>query len=384
MQSINLDQASTSFPKAPGVVRAMTDYLIHNGCNIGRGGYSPAYEAGSRVLEVRAALAGLLGCPKPQQVVFTPGATFSLNLVLKGLLRPGDHALVSSVEHNAVMRPLTQLARQGVQWDRVPCDEQGRLEADRVEAMLRPNTRLVLLTHASNVCGTILPVAQVGHLCRQRGIFCVVDAAQTAGILPISLEEMELDGVAFPGHKGLLGPQGIGGLALSEPLAQALEPLVSGGTGSLSDQEEVPPFLPDRLEPGTLNLPGILGLGAAVEYLMSLPEDSVRRREEELTGRLLRGIASLPGLRLAGLPGVQGRVGVVSVEFLEMDNAQAAWRLEQEFGILTRVGMHCAPSAHRTLKTYPQGTVRLSVGHQTTHEEIDRAVEALTQLTKGV
>ena len=367
------DHAATSFPKAPGVAEAMAGYLTDVGSNISRGDYPSAYAAAARVLEVRERLARRFGAPESRNVVFTPGCTYALNTVLKGLLRPGDRVAASVLEHNAVLRPLYQLEKQGVEVVWLPCDSQGALELDQAERLLMPGLRLCVLTHASNVCGTLQPVAQVGRMCRERGIFFCVDAAQSAGTVPIHMGELGIDALALPAHKGLLGPQGLGALLLTDALAGALEPLVSGGTGSQSNLAEMPPFLPDRLEAGTLNLPGIYGLGAALDWWEGQDAAALGRRERRLTGHLIARLREMEpdGLRVLGPLDPERQVGVVSVDFPGLDNAEAAFRLEREFHIQCRCGLHCAPLAHKALGTFPQGTVRFSVGPLASFEDID-------------
>ncbi len=384
-KQIYLDNASTSFPKAPGVSEAMRFYLDEVGMNVSRGGYGAAYEAAAVVIEARERLARLFGLEKPRNLIFTSGATQSLNMLVKGLLRPGDHALVGALEHNALMRPLTQLAQKGVMFTRIPCDENGVTRAADAEALIRPETKAVFVSHASNVCGNVLPVAALGEMARAHGLFCVVDAAQTAGAFGIDMRAMRLDAVAFPGHKGLLGPQGIGGFAVSDRLAAVLDPLLSGGTGSLSDSEEVPDFLPDRFEPGTPNLPGIYGLHAALGFLAAYGMEAIRAREQALARMLHDGLARLSPVRMPGAPDWTNRAAIVSVDFDGHDNAEIAAFLEAEHGVLTRCGLHCAPSAHKALGTFPQGTVRFSPSFQTTQDEIARAVFAVEDaLRKGV
>lgn len=367
------DGASTAFPKAPGTAEAMADYLTQAGGNLSRGDYPSAYAAAEKALEVRERLRVLFGAAGPGNVVFTPGCTYGLNQVLKGLLRPGDRVAASCMEHNAVLRPLRQMERQGVEILWLPCDGQGRLKLDAAEALLTPGVRLCVLNHASNVCGTVQPVARVGRLCRERGIFFLVDAAQSAGAVPIHMGEMGVDALALPAHKGLLGPQGLGALLVTDGLAAALAPLVSGGTGSRSERDEMPEFLPDRLEAGTLNLPGIYGLGAALDWCEREGWENLQGRERRLTGHLIARLREMEpdGLRLFGPLDAREQVGVVSVDFPGMDNAEAAFRLEREFHIETRCGLHCAPLAHRTLGTFPRGTVRFSVGPFTRFEDID-------------
>ena len=267
MHTIYLDNAATSFPKPPCVGARMREYVDEVGASVGRGSYAAAQQAERVTLRLRQRLGRLFGFADPRHVILTPGNTWGLNLLLAGALRPGDHVLVSAMEHNAVMRPLTQLAKRGVTFGRIPCDAQGRLQTGRLEAMLRPNTRLVLLAHASNVSGTVQDAQAVGAVCAARGVPFALDAAQTAGHLPLDFAALQLSALSVPGHKGLLGPQGTGALLLRPDFAKTLEPIVSGGTGSASDSEEIPAYFPDRLEPGTPNLPGIFGWEAALGYL---------------------------------------------------------------------------------------------------------------------
>lgn len=374
-----LDHAATSFPKAPGVGKAMADYIDTVGRNVGRGSYAPAQEAAGVVWETREQLCRLMGGPAPQNVVFTSGATAGLNLLLKGLLRPGDRVLTSPMEHNAVLRPLRQLETLGVTAEELPCDQAGRLLIDALPALL-PGARAVVLTHASNLTGGLMPLASVGTLCRTAGVFFLVDAAQSTGHVPIDMAAMGIDGLSLPGHKGLLGPQGIGAVLLTDALAQALDPLIAGGTGSLSESLEMPPFLPDRLEAGTLNLPGIYGLHTALAYFEPRAA-ALMDRQRRLGGHLWARLSELTedGLTVPG-PGPGERVGVVSVDFQGRDNGEMAFLLERDYGIQTRSGLHCAPAAHRHLGTFPRGMVRFSVGPETTFEELDYVQGAVYEL----
>ena len=366
--------------QGPGVGKAMCDYIENEGVNVSRGGYGAAYSVEERVLDTRERLCALFGFDKPENVVFTSGVTASLNAVLKGFLRPGDHVLCSSMEHNAVMRPLVQLEKQGVAFTRVPCSPAGELDPAELERLIRPETKLVVMTHASNVCGTLMPVQAVGDICRRHGLFFVLDAAQTAGAVPIHMEDMHIDALCFTGHKGLLGPQGTGGFLIRDELAAQTAALTSGGTGSLSHTEEVPDFLPDKYEPGTPNLPGILGLRAALQFLEGQGVAAIGEHELDMAMRLIEGLRDIPRVRLAGRTARSDRTAVVSVVFEGMDNAGAAWLLESEYGILTRCGLHCAPSAHQTLGTFPGGTVRFVPGRTTTAEEIDQALAAIRDI----
>ena len=384
MKTVYLDNGATSFPKAPGVGEAMAAYIEKVGCNVSRGSYAPAYEAAGKLLEIRERLSGLLGGPGPRNLIFTPGATWGLNMLLKGLLRSGDRVAVSPMEHNAVLRPLKQLEKQGVKIDYLPCDERGRLLLEEVPACLGSETRAVVLTHASNVSGGLMPVGEVGRICRERGILFLVDGAQTVGMVPVDMKAMGIDGLAFPGHKGLLGPQGIGGLAVTDALWAEMEPLAAGGTGSQSESLEMPPYLPDALEPGTLNLPGIYGLSAALDYLEQEGE-GLRQRYKQLSGHLWARMMELEedGLRVLGPDDPAGRTGVVSVDWTRGDNGELAFRLERDYGIQTRCGLHCAPSAHQTLGSFPQGAVRFSVSPFTTFADIDYTQGAVYELLLG-
>ncbi len=383
MKTIYLDNAATAFPKAPGVGQAMADYIAHSGVNVNRGAYQTAVDLALQVLETRGLLCRLFNFPHPEtHAVFTPGATYGLNLILKGYLRPGDHVIVGSLEHNAVMRPLHDLAQAGVAFSRLPADREGRTQARDLLPLLRAKTRLVLVSHASNVSGGLLPLAELARLCQERGLPLAVDGAQTAGHYPLDFEALSLAALAVPGHKGLLGPQGIGALLLAPDFAGQLCPLISGGTGSASDSEAQPAYIPDRFESGTQNLPGIIGLRAALSFVLEQGVAELGKKEAALTQQLLEGLEGLP-LRLIGPQDIGQRVGVVSIDFHNLDNAEAAFRLEQEFGVLTRCGLHCAPNAHKTFATFPQGTVRFSPGWASTELEIEQALAAIREVAKG-
>lgn len=377
---VYLDNAATSYPKAPGVASAMADYVEKVGATINRSSYASAQEAGLVTLSLRERLCRLFNHPDPTHAVLTPGATAGLNMVIKGLLRPGDHCLVSSMEHNAVMRPLVQLEREGVVFERIPCDAQGRLRLEALPGMIKLNTRLVVMAHGSNVCGTVQDAEAVGKICRERGVPFALDAAQTAGHIEVDFELFGLSALVVPGHKGLLGPQGIGALLLDADFARRLTPLVAGGTGSASDSEELPGWMPDRFESGTPNMPGVYGWEAALGWLENTGIETLENHEKTLSKRFLEGIYGLKNVKLYGTTVPEGRTGVFSVGFLNCDNAEAAWRLEREFGILTRCGLHCAPSAHKTLGSFPEGSVRFSTGWANTEADIDAALSAIAAI----
>ena len=384
MKKIYLDQASTTYPKPECVAKAVYDYMTGNGCNINRGCYENAYDTEEVILETRELLCQLFDGQDCKNVVFTKNVTESLNIVLKGFLKSGDHVLVSSMEHNAVMRPIRQLEKLGISFDRIPCNNHGELLLETLEDLLKENTKAVVLMHASNVCGTILPIKEVGFFCEKHGLKFIVDCAQTAGVWPISMKEMKIDALCFTGHKGLYGPQGIGGFILQEDLIAFIDPLLSGGTGSISHTEEIPSFMPDRLEPGTMNLPGIFGLHAALEWINATGIHKIREKEHSLTALFLEKIRNLDPkgdkIRLIGKKTDDNRTAVVSIQTPGRDISEIAYLLDKNYGIMTRVGLHCAPSAHKTLHTYPTGTIRFSFGFFNTEEEVLLAVRALEDL----
>lgn len=383
MEKIYLDNGATSYPKPIEVADAVYKYMTECGTNINRGGYQVAYDLEGTVFETREMLVDMFGGTDCKNVVFTKNVTESVNIVLKGFLKPGDHILCSSMEHNAVMRPLVQLEKQGIEFDRIPGTPEGELVLDAVEGMIKPNTVAIIMTHASNICGTVNPLKEVGEICRKHGLRFFVDSAQTAGVLPINMDEMNIDALCFTGHKSLLGPQGIGGFILKEDMIPLIDPILSGGTGSISHTEEIPDFMPDRFEPGTMNLPGIVGLNAGLNWIKARGLDAIAEHELGLTKRFIDGLLPLEEaghVRICGLKGIENRTGVVSIQTLKVDCADAAFRLDFEYGVETRVGLHCAPNAHKTLGTFPTGTIRFSFGNFNTEQDVDTALRAITEI----
>jgi len=379
---IYLDNAATSWPKPPQVLAAMARFLTEVGANPGRSGHRLSVEAGRIVYAAREAVAELFHAPDPLRVVFGMNATEGLNLALRGLLRPGDHVITSSMEHNSVMRPLRALEREGVSVTVVPCSPEGFLDPQAVLSVLRPETRLVVLNHASNVTGTLLPVAEVGRaLQRMGGPLLVVDAAQSGGAVPIDMQADGIDLLAFTGHKSLYGPMGTGGLIIGErvPLEE-FRPLIRGGTGSRSEWEEQPDFLPDMCESGTPNAVGLAGLEAGVRWVLERGVEALRAHEVELTRRLLDGLQEIPGVTVYGPQDARLQTAVVSLNIVGMEPSEVGMRLDEEYGIMCRVGLHCAPAAHRTIGTFPAGTVRFALGAFTTREEVDAALRAVARL----
>ncbi|WP_293694583.1 aminotransferase class V-fold PLP-dependent enzyme [uncultured Phascolarctobacterium sp.] len=390
MQQIYLDNAATTFPKPQAVADAVYQYITQTGTNISRGTCAAAGE--NLVFTTREQLCRFFGGEDSKNVVFTKNITESLNIIIKGLLRSGEHVLVSAMEHNAVMRPLRQIGAEltfdnapadAITFSRIPCNEEGALCLEALPQLVLPNTKAIIMTHASNVCGTVQPLAQVGSFCQEHGLRFIVDSAQTAGVLPIDMQAMHIDALAFTGHKGLLAPQGIGGFVLRESIIDAIAPLIVGGTGSLSHTEHTPRFMPDKFEAGTLNLPGIAGLNVSLTWLQQQGISKILTHELTLTQQFLDGLQHLEAqklLRIIGKRDCSDRVGVVSVSTEQMDIAELAFILADKYGIATRVGLHCAPNAHKTLGTYPTGTLRFSFGWHNTAEEVNIALQALEEV----
>jgi len=374
---IYFDNAATSWPKPAGTTTAMVDYAERIGGSPGRSGHQRSLAAGRIIMETRETLAELFGIDDALCIVFTKNATEALNIALLGLLNPGDHVIASAMEHNSVMRPLRHLEAQGVQLSVLPGDGEGCLAPDDVRKAIGPRTRLLVVTHASNVTGAMQPVAELGKTAREHGILFCVDAAQTAGALPIDVGAMGIDLLAFTGHKSLYGPQGTGGLYIREGLEKLIRPLQFGGTGSRSEFEAQPDFLPDKYESGTPNTIGIAGLGAGADFVLSAGPDRIRRHEEELMARFLGGLADLPGITVYGPAGAGRRTAVASFNIDGVSPSEAALILDERFGILCRPGLHCAPAAHRTIGTFPRGAIRFSFGYFNSNEEIDLALAAL-------
>ena len=380
MKKVYADNGSTSFPKAPGVSDAIKDYLDNKGFNINRGGYADSYDVAMEILDTRQMLADMFRAQNPREVIFTPSVTYSLNMLLRGLLKNGEHIITTSMEHNAVMRPLYALSEAGVTYDIVPCAKDGSLRADDIIPLIKEETKAVVMLHASNMCGTVMPIEEVAQICQKYKLRLIVDAAQTAGVLDISTNL--IDAFAFAGHKGLLGPGGIGGFIIKKDFADEITPLITGGTGSLSHEMGQPNFLPDKFESGTMNIPAILGLKKAIEYINRAGINSIYEKEMALTSAFISRVRSIPRVNIIGKDDIEGRVSVVSLDFLKKDNALIAAALDDSYGIMTRCGLHCAPAAHKTMGTYPHGTVRFSFGCFNTVDEVEYIAKSIAEILK--
>ena len=382
---IYLDNAATSWPKPTGVTEAMVDFMNRVGANPGRSGHRLSVEAARIVYEARELIADLFHAPDPLRVVFGANATEALNLALRGYLRPGDHVVTSGMEHNSVMRPLRSLAgREGdgaIELTVVPCSTEGFLDPVDLEAALRLETVMVVLNHASNVCGSLLPVREAGAIARRHGCLLLVDAAQTAGAYPIDMEEDQIDLLAFTGHKALGGPMGTGGLIIGGRVdANRLTPLKRGGTGSRSESEEHPDFLPDMCESGTANGVGLAGLAAGVRWVGAEGVERIRQHEIELARRLIDGLRATHDVRVYGGLDAAQQTGTIAFNVRNLEPSEVGLRLDDEFQIMCRVGLHCAPAAHKTLGTFPAGTVRFGLGAFNTSDDVDTALVAVKRI----
>ena len=381
---IYLDNSATTWPKPPAVKEAMVTFMEEVGANPGRSGHRLSIEAARVMYETREALATLFHANDPLRVVFTLNATESINLALKGLLRPGDQVITSSMEHNSVMRPLRHLERDGVELSVIGCSKEGVLDPRDVEKSIKPNTRMVVLTHASNVTGALFPIREVGAVARKHNLFFLVDSAQTAGVCPIDMEKDGIDLLAFTGHKSLYGPQGTGGLVLGERIREGeMIPLKQGGTGSRSEFEQQPDFLPDCFESGTPNGPGIAGLLAGLQFVMKKGVEKILEQEGLLIERLIAGMKKIPGVKIYGPENGKRRIATLSLTIEGYTPSEVSTRLEREFSVLCRPGLHCAPAAHRTLGTFPDGTIRFSLGAYNTEDEINEVINAVSEISKG-
>ncbi len=382
---IYLDNAATSWPKPDSVYSAVDHYLRHLGAPAGRSGYAEAVEVSQAVENARRKIADLIALGDATHLIFTSNGTDSLNLVIHGLLQPGDHVITSVVEHNSVLRPLQDLEdSRSITLTRVGCGNSGIVDPDEVRQAIRPATRLVALAHASNVTGALQPIAEVGQLARETGVLVLCDAAQTVGHMPINMQTMNVDFLAASGHKGLMGPLGTGVLAIGPDGHRVLRSVRQGGTGTRSEQTRQPDELPGKYESGNLNVPGILGLAAAVDFIREHGQSALHDAQTALTARLLEGFNGVPGLRVRGPATAQQRVPLVSITLEGYDPQELALSLDAAHRIQVRPGLHCAPAMHEALRTHETGgTVRFSLGAFTTAAEIDATLAAVAEIANS-
>ncbi|MBQ7133432.1 MAG: aminotransferase class V-fold PLP-dependent enzyme [Ruminococcus sp.] len=388
MKSIYFDNAATSFPKAPDLSKTVSNFIENNCVNINRGVYELSNSVGDTVLDTRARLAELFDCDDNpvkfcKRIIFTSGVTASINMFLRGILEDGDHIVAGALEHHAVMRTLYALQKErGITFDIAKCDEFGVVTADSVKEVLKPDTKAVIINHASNVFGCISDIESIGRLCKERGVFFAVDTAQTAGVVDISMRKANIDFLAFSGHKGLLALQGIGGFAISQKLSNVLLPTVTGGTGSVSHFYAQPDTLPDKFESGTLNLCGIVSLNHSLRFIKGIGVNNIREKELLLRRHFVESLKDIKDIIVHCEDGNIDTTAVVSLSFESLDNAFVASVLERDYGVMTRCGLHCSPLAHSSMGTYPDGTVRFSFSYFNTKDEIDYCVNAIDKILK--
>lgn len=380
MKTYYFDHAASSWPKPAGVIEAMTKCLLEYGANPGRGSHQMAVKASRALFETRKSLARLFGISNPNDICYTMNTTEALNLAIKGLLKEGDHVVTTSVEHNSVRRPLEYLRRtKSIEITYVQANIQGYVEPLKIRDAIKSNTRLLICSHSSNLLGTIIPLVEIAEICKDKKILFLVDAAQTAGTIPIDVQKIGIDMLAFPGHKGLLGPQGTGGLYIHPGLD--LEPILQGGTGSQSEAIEQPLVRPDRYEAGTQNTVGIVGLNEGVKCVLQQTVEAIHLKEWTLTQRLMEGIQEIKGIQILGPSLGEDKTGIVSFVMQQMDASELAFILDQSFQIAVRSGFHCTPLGHQTAGTMETGAVRASVGFYTTEDEIEHFIHAVKEIS---
>ncbi|HAQ41458.1 MAG TPA: cysteine desulfurase [Clostridiales bacterium] len=376
---IYLDNAATTYPKPKSVYQSVMKAMTEYGANPGRGSHAMAIEGARVIYETRELMAQLFNLDDPMRVIFTFNATDSLNQAIKGVLNPGDHVITTSMEHNSVLRPVKELEKYGVENTIVQCAPDGRVKVEDIEAAVKSNTRLVVTTHVSNLTGTIMPVEEIGKMCRGKNILYLIDAAQSAGVLDIDMKKHNIDLIAVPGHKGLLGPQGTGALLIN--CETEIKHLREGGTGSESSSMMQPDFYPDKLEAGTHNLPGIAGLNAGLKYILNKGTKSIYSHENNLLDIFINEMRKNHKIKIYGPEDINGRCGVVPVNIEDIDSSEVAYRLDTEYGIAVRPGLHCAPLAHKTIGTEKKGAVRFGVGPFNKKSDIMAAVKALDEIS---
>ncbi|ABY95904.1 MULTISPECIES: aminotransferase class V-fold PLP-dependent enzyme [Thermoanaerobacter] len=371
---IYFDNAATSWPKPEEVYREV-EKVLRNCGNPGRGGHKMALESGRVIFEARQEICSIFNIKDPMRVVFTSNTTEALNIALKGILKEGDHVITSSMEHNSMIRPLMALKEKGIEVTIVKANEEGKIDPEDIKEAITKKTKMIAITHASNVTGTIMPIEEIGNIAREMNLIFLVDAAQTVGVLPIDVEKQNIDLLAFPGHKGLYGPQGTGGLYVRKSIE--ILPLEEGGTGSKSESMYQPDLMPDKLESGTPNTPGIAGLKEGVKFVKSVGIKNIYQQEKRLTKILIEGLKEIKGVKIYGPQKVEERVGVVSITLKDSDVGEISYILDRDFDIATRAGLHCAPLAHSTIGTLKTGTLRFGIGYFNTEEEVEKAIKAI-------
>jgi cysteine desulfurase family protein len=382
---IYLDNAATSFPKPQEVYASMMNYMTNIGSNPGRGASSASLAGNKVILNCRYALMDFFHFDKVENVIFTSNITTSLNTLIKSIVQEGWHVITSTMDHNATLRPLTTLSQRGViTLDIVPCSKEGFLNVDDFTRSLKPNTKLVVLSHSSNIIGSIQPLEAIGKICKEKGIYFIIDAAQTAGVLPLDFYKLNCNALAFTGHKSLLGPQGIGGFLIDDEFNEKCTTFIEGGTGSLSSSIIQPDFLPDKFESGTQNGPGVAGLLEGINFINTQGIDSIRQHEQYLCESFINGLLNINSIEVYGSRDTSKRTAAISVNSTKIDNSELGFILDTEYGITTRTGLHCAPLAHKTIGTYPTGSLRFGIGFFNDIKDINYTLSSINTIIRKV
>ncbi len=379
---VYFDNAATTFPKPDIVYDRVMKVMKEYGANPGRSGHKLALKASREIFETRNLISKFFNTGNPMNIIFTFNCTESLNIGIKGILKPGDHVITTSMEHNSVLRPIKHLEKIGVESTIIKADEKGIINPLDIQRAIKSNTKLIVTTHVSNLTGSIMPIKSIGEIAKENNIYYLVDAAQSAGVYNIDVQKMNIDILAFPGHKGLLGPQGTGGLYIRDDID--LEGIFQGGTGSVSYSLEQPEIKPDKYESGTINAPGVIGLGEGIRYIMEKGIDNIRIYEEELTKHFIDEAMKIDGTKLYGPLDINKQGAVVSLNIRDVDSSEVSYLLDEEYDIAVRPGLHCAPLAHKTIGTFEQGVIRFSFGLFNTHKEIEYGIKALKEIAKKI
>lgn len=378
-----LDNAATTYPKPDEVLHAIYNYMNNIGTSPGRGGYSKALESDRLVYSCRETIAEFFNFSDPQNIIFTSNVTTSLNILIKSIIKEDWHVITTSMEHNSVLRPLFGLKNSGkIELDVINCSNEGIINIDDFKKCINKNTKLVVMSHASNIIGTIQPIKEIGKICRENNIFFILDSAQSAGIIPIDFLDLSLSALAFTGHKSLLGPQGIGGFIISNELNKIAAPFIEGGTGSFSYSTIQPDCLPDKFESGTLNTSGIIGLLEGIKYINKRGLNDIFEEESSLTSMFIEGLLNIPSISVYGTKDCTKRLSSISINSDKINNSEFGYTLDNEFGIMVRTGLHCAPLAHKTIGTFPIGTTRFSFGPFNDKKDITYALNSINSIIK--
>ena len=378
---VYLDNASTSFPKPQEVANSIYNYLTNIGGNPGRSNHTNAMQSNRIVYNTREKIASFFNSNSIENVIFTKNITESLNILLNGILNDGDHVITSSMEHNSVLRPLHLLkAYNNIDIDIVAANENGIISSENIKKAIKSNTKVIIITHASNVTGSIQPIKEIGEICRNNNILFILDSAQSAGVIPINIKELGINALAFTGHKSLMGPQGIGGFIIDDKVNSICSPYIVGGTGSLSSSLIQPDFLPDKFESGTLNIPGIIGLYEGIKFIEKEGISTISQHNKSLRNMLITELLNIPNYKIYGETNIDLGTSCVSISHNKIDISELSYLLDNDFNISNRSGLHCAPLAHKTIGSYPNGTVRLSIGYFNTIDEIKYTIDALYKI----